>query len=180
MQIMTTLNDINVFKYEIGNGWNELLESLGKTEPDDEPLDMIKILEIVGVRGCVRCFKAYPRYSEAYRLLALDFIEPTRHLIKDKIFIDALVAAKQYSYGHITESERSCIALEVHETTNKKKSLGHLMIKEAVYTTVSMYMFDSLYYVVSPTAKCMVLLAGYTKEAAQDCGLTILRKFLTP
>ena len=54
----TTLNEIRKY-HPCESGWKKLLSYLGKTQADDEPLDLMTILESNGIEDamwCLRCF----------------------------------------------------------------------------------------------------------------------------
>ena len=54
MKIYTTLNKIKSFS-PCKNGYSKLLTSLGKTLPDNEPIDYLTILESNGIEDTIWC-----------------------------------------------------------------------------------------------------------------------------
>ncbi len=70
--MQTTLNIIKSHG-PCKDGWETLLKSLGKTKPDDEPIDLITILKSNGIKDaiwCLRCFE----YRD-YCLFLADLVE---------------------------------------------------------------------------------------------------------
>ena len=96
MKIFTTLNRIKSHPHAISTRmWTKLLLGLNKTEADDEPLDMLKILEING-RDCFHFLLVEPQHSKDYQILALDLVEPIRNLITNSLAINTLEVARRY------------------------------------------------------------------------------------
>ena len=52
MKTFTTLNKI-LYYFPCEESWNKLLKKLNKTDADDEPLDLMIILETNGVEACL-------------------------------------------------------------------------------------------------------------------------------
>ena len=52
------------------NYWQSLLEGLGKTWPDDEPVTLLRILENCGMRSAIATTDAFPGHARAIRLYA--------------------------------------------------------------------------------------------------------------
>ena len=80
-ELVTTLNKIETRRH-CRDGWEKLLVGLGKTEPDDDPLPLMKILELNGIEDAVwalQCFK----YRE-YCLFLADVAESVLHIYESK------------------------------------------------------------------------------------------------
>ena len=58
----TTLNKIESLD-PCETGWSKLLKGLGKTEPDDEPLSLLRILEINGIDDALWATRTQPHNS---------------------------------------------------------------------------------------------------------------------
>jgi len=68
----TTLNKIRSH-YPCADGWEKLLNSLGKTKADDEPLDLLVILVSNGLDDALWCLRAVEGHDDRIRQLACDF-----------------------------------------------------------------------------------------------------------
>mgnify|MGYP000881435895 FL=1 len=58
----TTLNEIRAHE-PCKDGWTKLLKHLGKTEPDDEPLRFVTILDSNGIIDAIWCLRVRPAYD---------------------------------------------------------------------------------------------------------------------
>ncbi len=100
MKIYTTLNQIkNHIPCEYG--WELLLLSLNKTEADNEPIDLLSILESNGVCDCIWAFRTTEDYL-IYRLIAADIAESVLYLFEKEYPNDdrprkAIQAAKDFA-----------------------------------------------------------------------------------
>ena len=65
----TTLNKIKSYN-PYYDGWNVLLQNLGKTETDDELLDIITIIDKGGIGLAIWCFRAVEGYDSEIRTFA--------------------------------------------------------------------------------------------------------------
>jgi hypothetical protein len=75
----TTLNKIRQHK-PCKKGWETLLASLGKTKADDEPLDLLNILESNGLDDALWCLRTVEGQDQKIRKLACDFALSVAHL----------------------------------------------------------------------------------------------------
>lgn len=106
--ITTTLNEIRK-QWPCSEGWEKALRALGKTGPDNEPLTLLKILEINGFEDAIwalRCIES--KYDNATRLFAcfcaryvLDIFE--REYPNDNRPRKAIEVAERFAYGFATE-----------------------------------------------------------------------------
>ena len=113
MTIYTTLNQIKQHN-PCAEGWAKLLRFLSKTEADDEPLNLLTILESNGVEDCIWAFRTTEDYP-IYRLIAADFAESVLHLFEEKYPNDdrprkAIQAARDYANGLIGSDELAAAA----------------------------------------------------------------------
>ena len=116
MRIYTTLNKIRACKpcglkeYDT-TGFRKLLNFLGKTTSDDEPLKFSTILESNDIRDALWCLRSIcPEYNREVRLFAADCAESVLHLFEKKYPNDnrprlAIKAARKFANGEINESE---------------------------------------------------------------------------
>jgi hypothetical protein len=100
----TTLNKIRAYS-PCGSGWIKLLENLGKTKADDEPLAITTILESNGLADALWCLRAVDGYQREMRLYAVDCARSVQHLMKDPRSIAALDVAERHADGLATDQE---------------------------------------------------------------------------
>jgi len=108
----TTLNAIRDNR-PCAAGWRKMLAYLGKTEADDEPINLLTILESNGVQDmlwALRCVD-HPDLERVARLIACDFASAAL-CIYDKYPDDprprnAVEVARRYANGEATSRELS-------------------------------------------------------------------------
>ena len=66
----TTLNAIRAHG-PCADGWKKLLNHLGKTCADDEPLSLLTILDSNGLDYALWCLRAMPQHNKHWRLYAV-------------------------------------------------------------------------------------------------------------
>ena len=102
--ITTTLNRIKECR-PCQNGWRKLLNHLGKTEADDEPLPFSVIVESNGLDDALWCCRAEPQYARVWRLYAVWCARRVSHLLTDPRSLNALDVAEQHANGNATDAE---------------------------------------------------------------------------
>jgi len=114
--VKTTLNIIKSHR-PCKPGWDELLNSLNKETPDDEPLDLMHILESNGIKDAVwtlRCFD----YLD-YCLFLADVAERALFIYETKGVSDAprkaIQAIRDYKVGLITKDDLIYAADSVYD-----------------------------------------------------------------
>jgi hypothetical protein len=105
-RMKTTLNKIRGHAPCV-DGWKKLLKHLGKTQPDDEPLSLLTILDSNGIDDTIWCFRAVEGYDKEKRLFAVWCARQVQHLMADQRSIDALDVAERYANGLETDDELS-------------------------------------------------------------------------
>ena len=100
----TTLNKIRAHS-PCGSGWVKLLNHLGKTQADDDPLAFSVILESNGIDDALWCCRAAPEYSREWRLFAVWCARQVQPLMKDQRSIDALDVSERFANGLATKHE---------------------------------------------------------------------------
>jgi len=100
----TTLNKIRSHSPCV-NGWEKLLTHLGKTKADDEPLDLLTILDSNGLDDTLWCFRAVEGYDKEIRLYAVWCARQVQHLMKDPRSINALDVAERFANGTASNEE---------------------------------------------------------------------------
>jgi hypothetical protein len=104
--ITTTLERIRAYRTSEGM-WRKLLEGLGKTKADDEPLPFARIVEINGLHDALWCCQAEPQYDREWRLFAVWCARQVQHLMTDPRSVAALDVAERYARGEATDKELS-------------------------------------------------------------------------
>ena len=100
----TTLNKIRS-RGPCVNGWENLLTHLGKTKADDEPLDLLTILDSNGMDDALWCFRAVEGCDKEIRLYAVWCAQQAHHLMKDPRSIDVLDVAERFANGTASNEE---------------------------------------------------------------------------
>ena len=100
----TTLNKIRSHN-PCQDGWRKLLQHLGKTTADDEPVPLLTILESNGLDDALWCLRAVDSYEREIRLFAVWSARQVQHLMTDPRSIDALDVAEQFARGDATQTE---------------------------------------------------------------------------
>ena len=107
--MQTTLNKIKKHS-PCKDGWEKLLNHLGKTEADDEPLELITILESNGINDTIWAMRAVEEKNKEIRLFAADCAELVLPIYENKYPDDdrprkAIQAARDYANGLISPEE---------------------------------------------------------------------------
>jgi hypothetical protein len=100
----TTLNKIRAHS-PCTDGWKKLLNNLGKTEADDEPLLLTTILESNGLDDTLWCLRAVDGHEREMRLFAVACARRVQHWMTDKRSLDALDVAEKFANGQATQEE---------------------------------------------------------------------------
>ena len=101
--ICTTLNKIREHA-ACADGWQKLLAGLNKAGPDDEPLPLVRILDINGIDDALWALRATDCDREA-RLLAVAYARLVQHLMTDARSIAALDVAERYANEQASAEE---------------------------------------------------------------------------
>lgn len=107
--MQTTLNKIKTHS-PCEHGWKKLLNHLGKTEADDEVLELRTILESNGVDDTIWAFRAVDGKHKEIRLFAADCAELVLPIYEKRYPNDnrprkAIQAARDYANGLISAEE---------------------------------------------------------------------------
>jgi hypothetical protein len=95
--ITTTLNKIRDANPCV-EGWKRLLNHLGKTHADDEPLPLLAILKSNGLEDTLWCLRTVPEHDREWRLFAVWCARRVQHLMSDRS-ISALDCAERFANG---------------------------------------------------------------------------------
>ena len=85
-----------------------LLKVLGKNKADDEPLSLLKILEINGLEDAIWCLRTLSWNLEARMEIAalmVLFVKPIVHLLKDEGSKNTVEIIEKFSKGEATSRE---------------------------------------------------------------------------
>ena len=100
----TTLNRIRSH-HPCADGWENLLTHLGKTKADDDPLDLLTILDSNGLDDTLWCFRAVEGCDKEIRLYAVWCAKQVQHLMKDPRSINVLDVAERFANGTVSNKE---------------------------------------------------------------------------
>jgi hypothetical protein len=105
----TTLNKIKAHS-PCKNVWDKLLNHLGKTQADDEPLSIATIIQSNGIKDAVWALCAVEVKEKEIRLFAADCAESVLHIYEEQYPNDdrprkAIQAARDYANGVIGTHE---------------------------------------------------------------------------
>ena len=105
----TTLNKIREHE-PCTESWEKLLNHLGKTKADDEPLELKTILDLLGIEDAIWALRSLDGKDKEMRLFACDCAESVLHLFEDKYPEDnrpkrAIEVSRLYANGEATIEE---------------------------------------------------------------------------
>ena len=86
------------------DGWVKLLRGLGKTEADDEPLALTRILDISGLDDAIWALRCIDDQAQVRRY-AVWCARQVQHLMTDPRSLAALDVAERYANGQATDDE---------------------------------------------------------------------------
>ena len=102
--LTTTLNRIRAHR-PCADGWTTLLDYLGKTKADDEPLSFETILAANGLDDALWCLRAMPEHNKHWRLYAVWCARQVQHLMIDARSVAALDVAERHAHGTASDQE---------------------------------------------------------------------------
>ena len=100
----TTLNEIRACN-PCQDGWETLLHNLRKTKADDDPLDLLTILNSNGLDDALWCLRAIEGHDREIRLFAVWCARQVQHLMTDPRSLIALDVAERFAEGVATTEE---------------------------------------------------------------------------
>ena len=103
-KMQTTLNKIKQYT-PCSEGWTKLLNHLGKTQSDDEPLELTTILKSNGLDDAFWALRAVDGKDKEIRLMACDFAESVVYLANDERCNKAIEVSRKYANGEATVEE---------------------------------------------------------------------------
>lgn len=100
----TTLNELRA-NFLCTHDWYKLMRFLGKTQPDDEELSILDILDANGLSDALHCLRIIKGEDRVIRLYAVWCARQMQHLCDNPILKFAVNAAELYANGVISEME---------------------------------------------------------------------------
>lgn len=100
----TTLNKIRKCR-PCQDGWKKLLQHLGKTTADDEPIPVLTVLDSNGLDDALWCLRAVDGHEKEMRLYAVWCARQVQHLMVGPHSIAALDVAEKFAEGNATADE---------------------------------------------------------------------------
>lgn len=163
--ITTTLNRIARTGNLNKSSQARLLESLGKTTADDEPLSFARIVEVDGLDTAIRCLQAEPQYAREWRLFAVWCCRRVERALTDQRSRDAINVAERYANGQATDDElvKACAAAKVATSCS---ILPAAWMAEAVASRMEHEVATAVLWARKAAGICAWSLAAETPELA--------------
>jgi hypothetical protein len=102
--IYTTLNKIFIHN-PCADDWSKLLRHLNKGLPDDEPVDLLTILESNGLDDALWCLCAVDDFQREIRLYAVWCARQVQNFMPDQRSLEALDVAERHANGQATDKD---------------------------------------------------------------------------
>ena len=131
--MQTTLNKIKLHS-PCEDGWKKLLNHLGKTEADDEVLELRTILESNGIDDTLWAFRAVEGKDKEIRLFATDCAEMVLPIYEKQYPNDnrprkAIQAARDYANGLISAKEFAAARAAARAARDAADEIKSLLLK---------------------------------------------------
>jgi len=152
-----------------------LLDGLGKTSADDEPLSFATIIKINGLHDAhVRC-RAEPQYDREWRLLMVAYARRVQHLNTNPIVKNAIDVAERYANGEATDGELKTARDAIWSATYSVASSAYSPLPSAEKVTSWIAAWASkaaaeALEAVRLEAENNIEIAARTKKARNDAG----------
>lgn len=127
----TTLRKIRTHGFE-PTSLQKLLQALGKTMVDDEPLPITTILDSNGLDDALWCLRAVKGHKRKIRLLAVRYARKVEHLMTDPRDRHTLDVAERYANGEATDAELAAAGAASWKAWNKRSVPGSRPAARAV------------------------------------------------
>lgn len=102
--IYTTLNKTRDCA-PCAESWVTYLRHLGKTQPDDEPVEIADVLAVCGLNDALWTLRATNADERDMRLFGVWCAWQVRHLLVDQRSLDAIDVSERYAMGSATREE---------------------------------------------------------------------------
>lgn len=144
--ITTTLNDVKYKSRLPKKYFKELLNSLGKTKPDNDTIAISYIAKTIGLEEAIRCCYHLNDHSRKWRLFSVSCVRRIEPLLGYKLSSDVIDVAERYANGNATNEELNkaweTIWREIVSNTNRYS--GPLMWLYAVLHTTTTSVVESM------------------------------------
>jgi hypothetical protein len=133
----TTLNKIRAHS-PCEESWERLLQGLGKTAADDEPLWIDQILDVSDLDDALWCLRAVEGCDREIRLYAVWCVRRVQHLMDGPRSIAVLDVAERYAHGEASDAELKAACSEAREAAQSVRawSPAHLAAGSAAWAAV--------------------------------------------
>jgi len=158
----TTLNAIRSTK-PFGDIWATLLNHLGKTESDDEPIAIAEILNVLTINDALWCLRGVTGHDREIRLYAIWCMRRVQHLMRDPRSIAALDVAERFANGQATD-------VELEATLGPARNAS--IVAWAVARAVGDDEYDVERYAARAAGELAWVIAGPARERAWDAAQT--------
>lgn len=110
MTLTTTLNNIHKTSLSAVS-WGILLDSLGKSKADNEPLEYKTIADVIGIEDALWCCCAESKYAKYGVIFKGWCAKQVQHLMTDGKITKALDITTNYALGKASKEELDNVAL---------------------------------------------------------------------
>ena len=150
--------------------WKKGLKHLGKTESDSEPIKILDIIDVLGIKDAQWALRAVSGWDKEIRLYAADCAEHVLHIYEKKYPKNlapraAILAARDYSNGKI--SKEKLRAAYAAADVAADAAAGYAADAAYAASYAASYAVDAAAaYAADDAAACAA--AGYAADAAAD------------
>ncbi len=159
----TTLNKIREH-HPCANGWTKLLTHLNKTQADDEPLDILAILESNGLEDALWCLRAVSGHDRDIRLYTVWCARQVQHLMTDARSISALDVAERHAKGLATDDELAAARAAAWQAACAADAPARDAAEDAAWDTA----WDTAWAAARAAARDAARAAGDAAREAQE------------
>jgi hypothetical protein len=121
--LTTTLNRIKACN-PCNDVWQKVLQAVGKTKSDEEPIGYETILDAVGIEKALWCCQAEPQHANLWRRYAVWCARQVQHLRVDERSIEALDVAERHANGDATDEELAAARAAVRSAWTPSPRVG--------------------------------------------------------
>jgi len=146
------------------SSWDRLLESLDKTEPDNEPLKLRYILDLLGVQDAIWAFRAIDGYRKEQILFIADCAEHVLHIYEEKYPKNtapraAILATRNYANGKISKEKLRSAAAAAYAASYAVDAVD----------AAAGYAADAAYAAAADAVDAAYAAAAYAADDAAAC-----------
>jgi len=146
------------------SSWDRLLESLDKTEPDNAPLKLRYILDLLGVQDAIWAFRAIDGYRKEQILFIADCAEHVLHIYEEKYPKNtapraAILATRNYANGKISKEKLRSAAAAAYAASYAVDAVD----------AAAGYAADAAYAAAADAVDAAYAAAAYAADDAAAC-----------